>query len=113
LRYKVKSIHSNQLLPGVHTTTQCSVIAIDLAKDIFQVCIMTPNGKITFNKPMSRAKLKEWLVKQKLSLVAMESFGGAHELTGVRINWGRINWGQGQLKLISWALLQFRQFTWM
>jgi hypothetical protein len=106
LRYKVKSIHSNQLLPVVHTMTQCSVIAIDLAKDIFQVCIMTPNGKITFNKPMSRAKLKEWLVKQKLSLVAMESFGGAHELTG-------INWGQGQLKLISWALLQFRQFTWM
>lgn len=27
---------------------------------------------------MSRAKLKEWLVKQKLSLVAMESSGGAH-----------------------------------
>jgi hypothetical protein len=25
--------------------TQCNVIAIDLAKDIFQVCIMTPNGK--------------------------------------------------------------------
>ena len=41
LRYKVKSIHSNQLLPGVYTTTQCNVIAIDLAKDIFQVCIMT------------------------------------------------------------------------
>ena len=58
--------------------TQCNVIAIDLAKDIFQVCIMTPNGKITFNKAMSRAKLKEWLVKQKLSLVAMESCGGAH-----------------------------------
>jgi len=42
----VKSIHSNQLLPGVHTMTQCNVIAIDLAKDIFQVCIMTTNGKI-------------------------------------------------------------------
>jgi transposase len=37
---------------------------------------MTPNGKITFNKAMSRAKLKEWFVKQKLSLVAMESCGG-------------------------------------
>jgi transposase len=58
--------------------TQCNVIAIDLAKDIFQVCIMTTNGKITFNKAMSRAKLKEWLVKQKRSLVAMESCGGAH-----------------------------------
>jgi len=78
LRYKEKSIHANQLLPGAHTMTQCNVIAIDLAKNIFQACIMTPNGKITFNKAMSRAKLKEWLVKQKLSLVAMESCGGAH-----------------------------------
>jgi len=78
LRYKVKSIHSNQLLPGVHTMTQCNVIAIDLAKDIFQVCIMTIHGKITFNKAMTRAKLKEWLVKQKPSLIAMESCGGAH-----------------------------------
>ena len=78
LRYKVKSIHSNQLLPVVHTMTQCNVIAIDLAKDIFQVCIMTIHGKITFNKAMTRAKLKEWLVKQKPSLIAMESCGGAH-----------------------------------
>ena len=57
---------------------QCNVIAIDLAKDIFQVCIMTAKGKIIFNKAMNRAKLKEWLAKQKLSLVAMESCGGAH-----------------------------------
>lgn len=78
LRYKVKSIHSNQLLPGVHTMEQCNVIAIDLAKDIFQVCIMTSNGKIILNKAMSRAKLKEWLARQKLSLIAMESCGGAH-----------------------------------
>jgi len=78
LRYKVKSIHSNQLLPGVHTMEQCNVIAIDLAKDIFQVCIMSANGKIIFNKAMTRAKLKEWLARQKLSLVAMESCGGAH-----------------------------------
>jgi len=57
---------------------QYNVIAIDLAKNLFQVCIMTPNGKIIFNKAMSRAKLKEWLPKQKLSLIAMESCGGAH-----------------------------------
>lgn len=43
---------------------QCNVIAIDLAKDIFQVCIMTTNGKIIFNKAMNRAKLKEWLAKK-------------------------------------------------
>ena len=57
---------------------QLNVIAIDLAKDIFQVCILTSNGKIIFNKAMSRVKLITWLPKQKLSLVAMESCGGAH-----------------------------------
>ena len=49
---------------------QCNVIAIDLAKDIFQVCIMTTNGKIIFNKAMSRAKLKEWLAKWKMSTIS-------------------------------------------
>ncbi len=78
LRYKMKSTHSNQLLPGVHTMEQCNVIAIDLAKDIFQACIMTVNGNVIFNKPMNRAKLKAWLAKQKQSFVAMESCGGAH-----------------------------------
>jgi len=57
---------------------QCNVIAIDLAKDIFQVCIMTKHGKIIFNKAMKRDKLKAWLAKQNLSLVAVESCGGAH-----------------------------------
>ena len=57
---------------------QYNVIAIDLAKDTFQVCIMTSNGKIILNKAMSRAKLIDWLAKQQHSLVAMESCGGAH-----------------------------------
>ena len=58
LRCKVEIHHSNQLLPLVHTMTQRNVTAIDLAKDIFQVCIITRNGKITFNQAMSQAKLK-------------------------------------------------------
>ncbi|MFT5852091.1 MAG: transposase [Colwellia sp.] len=39
---------------------------------------MTSHGKVIFNKAMSRAKLKEWLARQKLSLVAMNSCGGAN-----------------------------------
>jgi transposase len=38
------------------------------------------NGKIIFNKAMGRAKLKEWLARQKLSLVALESCGDAQSL---------------------------------
>jgi transposase len=56
---------------------QCNVIAIDLAKDIFQVCIMNSHGKIGLNQAFSRAKLKRWLPQQSLSVVAMESCGGA------------------------------------
>ena len=39
---------------------------------------MTKHGKIIINKAMNRPKLTEWLAKQKLSHVAMESFGGGH-----------------------------------
>lgn len=55
-----------------------NVIAIDVAKDIFQVCIMNPHGKIIFNQAFSRRKLKDWLPQQPLSVVAMESCGGAN-----------------------------------
>lgn len=57
---------------------ECNVIAIDLAKLIFQVCIMTSEREITFNKAMKRAQLIQWLVKQQPSLVVMESCGGAN-----------------------------------
>ena len=56
---------------------KCNVIAIDLAKEIFQVCIMNSHGKIVFNQAFSRSKLKNWLPQQPLSVVAMESCGGA------------------------------------
>lgn len=58
--------------------SQCNVIAIDLAKNIFQVCIMSIVGKILLNKTLKRNKLSEWLARQELSLVAMESCGGAN-----------------------------------
>ncbi len=56
----------------------CNVIAIDLAKNLFQVCKTDKNGQVIFNKLITRAKLKELLIKEKQSLVAMESCGGTH-----------------------------------
>jgi len=60
----------------------CNVIGIDLAKNIFQVCIINKEGKILFNKTMKREPLKNWLANQTQALVAMESCGSSNY-------WGR------------------------
>lgn len=63
--------------------THSTVLAIDLAKNVFQVCKMDRHGRIIFNKEVSRKKLTELLVKEKASLIAMESCATAH-------HWGRL-----------------------
>lgn len=54
-----------------------NVIAIDLAKSVFQVCVVRKLGDVVSNKTMSRAKLSAYLVQQPKAIVAMESCGGA------------------------------------
>ncbi|MEF1257227.1 IS110 family transposase [Vibrio sp. M260112] len=63
--------------------THSTVLAIDLAKNVFQVCKMDRHGRIIFNKEVSRKKLTELLIKEKASLIAMESCATAH-------HWGRL-----------------------
>lgn len=53
-------------------------IAIDLAKNVFQVCLFDPRGKVLSNKSMRRKALAMLLAKQAPALVAMEACGGAH-----------------------------------
>lgn len=55
-----------------------TVIAIDLAKNVFQICKMNLDGKLIFNRVMSRKKLLVFLAKEKVSLVAMESCSTAN-----------------------------------
>jgi len=55
-----------------------NVIAIDLAKHVFQVCKASQDGTVIYNRTYSRQKLKELLVKEKTALIAMESCGGTH-----------------------------------
>ncbi|ABC28932.1 Transposase and inactivated derivatives [Hahella chejuensis KCTC 2396] len=59
-----------------------NVIAIDLAKNVFQVCKTDQHGRVVFNKAMTRTSLKTFLIREKVSMVAMESCGGTHY-------WGR------------------------
>ena len=56
----------------------CNVLAIDLAKKLFQVCKTDKHGKVIYNNMFTRKKLKELLVKETQSLAVMESFGGTH-----------------------------------
>ena len=55
---------------------QCNLIAIDLAKNIFQVAQFKGN-KLKFNKSVNRQTLLELLVKAKPSVVAMEACASA------------------------------------
>ncbi len=50
-----------------------NTIAIDLAKNVFQVCILSPDRTVIQNKQVSRAKLSNLLANQKASVVAMEA----------------------------------------
>lgn len=58
------------------------VIAIDLAKSVFQVCVFDRNMKVVSNKSMRRAALLRFLAKQSPALVAIEACGTSHY-------WGR------------------------
>ena len=55
-----------------------NVIAIDLAKNVFQVCKTNCRGKIIYNKVVNRKQLKALLIQENKSLVAMESCATSH-----------------------------------
>lgn len=55
-----------------------NLIAIDLAKETFQVCLIDNQGKERINRQMSRTKLIEWLARQAPSAVVFEACGSAH-----------------------------------
>lgn len=58
--------------------TKHMLISIDLAKNIFQVCGMTQQQKITFNKPLKRKELSSFMAKQEPTIVAMEACYSSH-----------------------------------
>ena len=71
-----------------------SLIAIDLAKNVFQVCIMGTHNRVLMNKSFNRKGLTEFMVKQPVSVVAMEACYSSHY-------WGRLFESFGhQVKLL-------------
>lgn len=55
-----------------------NLIAIDLAKNVFQVCGMSRQQKITFNKSIRRKELTEFMANQPPVEVAMEACYSSH-----------------------------------
>lgn len=55
-----------------------NVIAIDLAKSSFHVCVVNQSGTVLTDRSFTRKALIKWLVKQPVSEVVMESCGSAH-----------------------------------
>lgn len=55
-----------------------NLIAVDLAKNTFQVCLFDKQGKIVSNKAMKSAAFPKYLVKQPPAIVAFEACGSAH-----------------------------------
>ena len=71
-----------------------NLIAIDLAKNIFQVCIINLSNHVLMNKSFNRSSLIKFIVKQEPTLIAMEACYSSHY-------WGRLfeSWGH-EVKLL-------------
>ena len=52
---------------------KCSVIGIDLAKNIFQICALDQHRKVISNKKVKRANLLAELRQYEPTLVVMEA----------------------------------------
>lgn len=57
---------------------QSNLIAIDLAKTIFQVCGMSKHHTVLFNQQLKRSQLAGFMVKQPACTVAMEACYSSH-----------------------------------
>lgn len=70
------------------------VIAVDLAKTVFQVCLFDASMKVLSNGSMSRSKLQSFLARQEPAQVVMEACATAHY-------WGRLAQSHGhQVRLV-------------
>jgi len=55
-----------------------TLIGIDLAKSVFQVCAVNQAGKPVFNRPVKRQRLLALLLEYPKAIVAMEACSGSN-----------------------------------
>jgi transposase len=68
--------------------SEISILAIDLAKNSFQVCGVRSDGVVVFNRAVSRGRLVQLLADQQPCVVAMEACATSH-------HWGRVAMAHG------------------
>jgi len=54
------------------------LIAIDLAKSVFQVCVLNKGCDISLNKQLSRPKLQQFLAQQEPTTIVMQACYSSH-----------------------------------
>jgi transposase len=59
--------------------THKTIIGVDLAKHLFQVCIVNHKGTLKTNTTVTRGKLLAFMARQPPALVVMEASSGAHD----------------------------------
>jgi transposase len=80
--------------------SEIKILAIDLAKGSFQVCGVTADGAVVFNKSVSRPRLYQLLAEQARCVVAMEACATSH-------HWGRVAESHGhEVRLIPAAYVK-------
>ena len=72
---------------------KCSVIGIDLAKNIFQICVLDQNRKVISNKKVKRANLLAELRQYEPTLVVMEACYSSNPFILVKGVDGFSSWG--------------------
>ena len=59
--------------------THKTIIGVDLAKHVFQVCMVNHKGTLKTNTTVTRGKLLALIARQPPALIVMEACGGAHD----------------------------------
>lgn len=62
---------------------KCNVIGLDLAKNVIQICKISADGELIYNKAISPNALRKLLAREKECIIALEGCGSCHY-------WGRL-----------------------
>jgi transposase len=83
---------------------EITTVGIDLAKEVFAVCILDARGAVVERKVLRRAAFERWAAALPPSTVAMEACGSAH-------HWGRTFAARGHTARLIAAefVVPFRQ----
>ena len=57
---------------------QVTTIGINLAKNVFQVCVLGPSGQVKLNRQINHKQLLNTLRQYPEALIAMEACGSSH-----------------------------------